>query len=191
MRRWVMRRARRGRFCGVRSWRCHQISVWRRGFAEEAAGAPARRAKRTSEQMEIEALRKKTARLEGELQRTKLALEITGKHTRSWRCSPRARPSIPSSRSDRGVVRTAMRCGRRAPGVRIVGCVTRWPLPCRSATAAGPAAASPAPGERVERRGDRSGAGGVTRPESAGVMHQVPDRSWEDLGHAESEALYR
>ena len=57
----------------------HQVSEWRRMFADEAAGAPARRVKRTSDQVELEQLRKANARLQGELARTRLALEITGK----------------------------------------------------------------------------------------------------------------
>jgi transposase len=57
----------------------HQISQWRQSFADEAAGMPARRAKRTGEQVEVEQLRKANARLQAELNRTRLALEITGK----------------------------------------------------------------------------------------------------------------
>jgi transposase len=57
----------------------HQISQWRRSFADEAAGVPARRAKRTSGQVELDQLRKANARLQAELARTRLALEITGK----------------------------------------------------------------------------------------------------------------
>ena len=57
----------------------HQISQWRRSFDDEAAGVPARRAKRTSEQVELDQLRKSNSRLQAELHRTRLALEITGK----------------------------------------------------------------------------------------------------------------
>ena len=57
----------------------HQISAWRKSFADEAAGAPVRRAKRTGDQVELEQLRKANARLAAELKRTRLALEITGK----------------------------------------------------------------------------------------------------------------
>ncbi len=58
------------------------IAEWRK--ARDAAGlealAPkARPAKRSPEQVELEKLRRRTARLEAELARTRLALEITGK----------------------------------------------------------------------------------------------------------------
>lgn len=58
------------------------ISEWRkaRDTAGTAALAPqARPAKRTAEQIELEKLRRRTERLEAELAKTKLALEITGK----------------------------------------------------------------------------------------------------------------
>ena len=58
------------------------IAEWRK--ARDAAALDAlepkvRPAKRTAEQVELEKLRRKTERLEAELARTKLALEITGK----------------------------------------------------------------------------------------------------------------
>ena len=57
------------------------IAEWRK--AREAGArkglAPKGRAKRTPEQVELEKLRRRTKRLEAELERTKLALEITGK----------------------------------------------------------------------------------------------------------------
>lgn len=58
------------------------IAEWRR--ARDAAGLEAlapkvRRAKRSPEQAEIEKLRGRNARLEADLARTRLALEITGK----------------------------------------------------------------------------------------------------------------
>jgi len=58
------------------------IAEWRK--ARDTAGldalAPkARPAKRSAEQVELEKLRRRTARLEAELARTRLALEITGK----------------------------------------------------------------------------------------------------------------
>src|SRR5215212_4540238 len=58
------------------------IAEWRK--ARDTAGldalAPkARPTKRSAEQVELEKLRRRTARLEAELARTRLALEITGK----------------------------------------------------------------------------------------------------------------
>jgi transposase len=57
------------------------IAEWRK--AREAGArkglAPKGRAKRTPEQVELEKLRRRTKQLEAELDRTKLALEITGK----------------------------------------------------------------------------------------------------------------
>jgi len=58
------------------------IAEWRK--ARDAAGLDAlepktRPPKRTAEQIELERLRRKNERLEAELARTKLALEITGK----------------------------------------------------------------------------------------------------------------
>lgn len=58
------------------------IAEWRK--ARDAAGLLAldpkvRPAKRTAEQIDLEKLRRKTERLEAELVRTRLALEITGK----------------------------------------------------------------------------------------------------------------
>jgi transposase len=57
------------------------IAEWRR--ARDAAAreglAPKGKAKRSAEQVELERLRRKNERLEAELERTKTALEITGK----------------------------------------------------------------------------------------------------------------
>ena len=58
------------------------IAEWRK--ARDTAGLEAlaprgRPAKRSPEQVELEKLRRRTARLEAELARTRLALEITGK----------------------------------------------------------------------------------------------------------------
>jgi len=58
------------------------IAEWRKAAEVAALGGlePKPRAgKRTAEQVELERLRRKTARLEAELARTKTALEITGK----------------------------------------------------------------------------------------------------------------
>ena len=57
------------------------ISEWRNQRArrdQPATGSKGRR-RRTAEQAELDRLRKNNAKLESELQRTKLALEITGK----------------------------------------------------------------------------------------------------------------
>jgi len=57
------------------------IAEWRkaRDAAVRAGLAPKGRAKRSPEQVELERLRRRNERLEAELERTKLALEITGK----------------------------------------------------------------------------------------------------------------
>ena len=57
------------------------ISEWRnqRARRNQPAGTSKDRRRRTAEQAELDRLRTKTAKLESELQRTKLALEITGK----------------------------------------------------------------------------------------------------------------
>ncbi len=57
------------------------IAEWRRARdagAREAL-APRSKAKRSPEQLELERLRRRNERLEAELAKTKLALEITGK----------------------------------------------------------------------------------------------------------------
>jgi transposase-like protein len=58
------------------------IAEWRKArdaAALDALEPKARPAKRTAEQIELDRLRRKTERLEAELARTRLALEITGK----------------------------------------------------------------------------------------------------------------
>ena len=57
------------------------ISEWRnqRARREQPATTAKDRRRRSAEQVELEKLRKKNARLETELKRTKMALEITGK----------------------------------------------------------------------------------------------------------------
>ncbi len=57
------------------------LAEWRkaRDAGARDALAPKAKAKRTPEQVEVEKLRRRTERLEAELARTKLALEITGK----------------------------------------------------------------------------------------------------------------
>lgn len=54
------------------------ISEWRHQLADAEPPASSRR-RRSAEQAELERLRKQNAKLETELQRTRLALEITGK----------------------------------------------------------------------------------------------------------------
>ena len=54
------------------------ISEWR-NQRDRAADRPGTRARRSGEQVELDKLRKRNAKLEGELARTRLALEITGK----------------------------------------------------------------------------------------------------------------
>lgn len=57
------------------------ITEWRRArdAAARAGLAPQKKQRRSPEQTEIDKLRRKNERLEDELRRTKLALEITGK----------------------------------------------------------------------------------------------------------------
>ncbi len=57
------------------------IAEWRNARAAGAREglAPKAKAKRTAEQVELERLRRKNERLEADLAKTKLALEITGK----------------------------------------------------------------------------------------------------------------
>jgi transposase-like protein len=58
------------------------VAEWRK--AREAGAreglAPKAKPRRSAEQVELERLRRKTARLEAELERTKTALEITGRN---------------------------------------------------------------------------------------------------------------
>ena len=58
----------------IAEWRKVRDAAVRSGLEPRTRGA-----KRSPEQVELERLRKKNARLEAELERTKLALEITGK----------------------------------------------------------------------------------------------------------------
>jgi transposase-like protein len=58
------------------------IAEWRKqrdAAAAEGLAPKTRRPKRTREQVELDKLRERNARLEAELERTRLALEITGK----------------------------------------------------------------------------------------------------------------
>jgi transposase len=78
----------RGSFLRAHRLGRHQLSVWRSQLAGKpavmAAGktervAVSRRPKRTPDQVEIDRLVKQNAKLQAELARTRLALEITGK----------------------------------------------------------------------------------------------------------------
>lgn len=77
------------------------ITEWRK--ARDAGGrqalAPRAKARRSPEQVELEQLRRRNQRLEAELARTKLALEITGKAhalleqlSESADCEPKPKP---------------------------------------------------------------------------------------------------
>jgi transposase-like protein len=55
------------------------ISEWRKQRDRGTLHGPAERKRRSAEQVELERLRKRNEKLEAELARTKLALEITGK----------------------------------------------------------------------------------------------------------------
>jgi transposase len=79
-----MQTGERGSFLRAHRLGRHQISAWRAQQADKTAGktgwVPAsRRPKRTPDQVEIDRLAKQNAKLQAELARTKLALEITGK----------------------------------------------------------------------------------------------------------------
>jgi transposase len=55
------------------------LSEWRRARDRGTLHAPAARKRRSAEQAELDKLRKRNERLEAELKKTQLALEITGK----------------------------------------------------------------------------------------------------------------
>jgi transposase len=55
------------------------ISEWRNQRRQASEPTTSNRRRRSAEQIELDRLRKKNAKLESELERTKLALEITGK----------------------------------------------------------------------------------------------------------------
>jgi transposase len=79
-----MQTGERGSFLRAHRLGRHQISAWRAQQAGKLAGktgrVPAsRRPKRTPDQVEIDRLAKQNVKLQAELARTKLALEITGK----------------------------------------------------------------------------------------------------------------
>lgn len=77
------------------------IAEWRRARDAGVRDGPAPKPnpRRSPEQVELERLRRKNERLEAELERTKLALEITGKahallqlHTESADSQPKSKP---------------------------------------------------------------------------------------------------
>ena len=79
-----MQTGERGSFLRAHRLGRHQISAWRSQQGGQTAGktgrVPAsRRPKRTPDQIENDRLVKQNAKLQAELARTKLALEITGK----------------------------------------------------------------------------------------------------------------
>ena len=79
-----MQTGERGSFLRAHRLGRQQISEWRAQQAGRTAGktgqVPAsRRPKRTPDQVELDRLTKQNARLQAELARTRLALEITGK----------------------------------------------------------------------------------------------------------------
>jgi transposase len=55
------------------------ISEWRKARDRGTLHSPAARKRKSAEQVELERLRKRTEKLEAELAKTKLALDITGK----------------------------------------------------------------------------------------------------------------
>jgi transposase len=78
----------RGSFLRAHRLGRHQLSVWRSQLVGQTAAttagktervAVARRPKRTPDQVEVDRLVKQNAKLQAELARTRLALEITGK----------------------------------------------------------------------------------------------------------------
>ncbi len=56
-----------------------QVYEWRKTYSVTNSGIKKRAPKRSAEQIEIDRLKAKNVKLEAELERTKLALEITGK----------------------------------------------------------------------------------------------------------------
>ena len=69
----------RGSYLRQQNLRRNQISTWRKDIAERSAGSGGRRVKRTPQEVENDKLRATNVKLEAELKRTRLALEITGK----------------------------------------------------------------------------------------------------------------
>ena len=69
----------RGSLLRRESLRRNQIWTWRNEAAGKSDVRVSKRVKRTADQVEIDRLRKQNARLHAEVERTRLALEITGK----------------------------------------------------------------------------------------------------------------
>lgn len=128
------------------------IAEWRkvRDAGAREGLAPKSKAKRSPEQVELESLRRKNERLEAELARTKLALEITGKHTRAWSCSPRARTPTRSRSRDQRVLRGPRGGDVNEAGLRGAGRVTSDALSATTATGDPPEGASTDTTERAE-----------------------------------------
>ena len=87
----------------ISDWRRTRDKGSREALAQRKTGRPARAA----EPAEIEKLKKENEKLTAELARTKAALEVVGKHTRSWNCSPRARTQTRSGTGNRRGIRRA------------------------------------------------------------------------------------
>jgi transposase-like protein len=70
------------------------VIEWRRALSAGtlAASASKRADKARAEAAELARLRRQNARLRSELDKTREALAITGKRTRSWKGSPGTRP---------------------------------------------------------------------------------------------------
>lgn len=76
----------------IAEWRKQAEAGARQGLAAKS------KKRRSAEEIELEKLRAKNARLEAELAKTKTALEITGKVPRSWSSSPRSADTDPPSK---------------------------------------------------------------------------------------------
>ena len=107
------------------------ISEWRR--QRDAGGLaglapPPRRPGKSAEQRELERLRRPNAQLEGELERTKLALDITGKaHALLFRGGLSRRTDLPWTRP---VTSTSAKFQGRLRGTTPPNCPSA--TPCRS-----------------------------------------------------------
>jgi transposase len=134
------------------------IVEWRRardaGALRELA-PKSRPAGRSAEQVELDRARRKIERLEDDLAKHKLALEIQGKHRSSWSgCWPRARR--PGGSCDRGVFRRDRADARHPRGVRRGGPPAGDALPPPGTGPAAPGATAARATEQAERwRGQR------------------------------------
>ena len=168
---------------GVRV-RCCVARIWaairsRYGVNSSLVKKPARRSKRKADQVENDALRKSNARLQAELDRTQLALEITGKAQRSWRCLPRARNLVEGRRSDSGDLRRALSRGWCAPQLQqLVRRVTSRSLPATAtqvrASPTATATSKRAHGPRNRQRFGDPSIGGVLRAFTRAGVGQAP-----------------